>query len=106
VNFNVFSGLKPGDFHYWRLRSGPRDKQIEPLCCLIQYVDFTLARTGNVVLPHVSGVLVGKSAARCTADTVSILRRDLSPTTANQIVDQRKTDNQSRTDLFISHPSE
>jgi hypothetical protein len=38
-----------------------------------------------LVLPYFGGVLVCKSAARCTADAVSILRRDLFPATPTEM---------------------
>jgi hypothetical protein len=50
--------------------------------------DFTLADSGNLVGLRIGGVIACKSAARCTADTVLVLHRDLTATTGNQIVER------------------
>jgi hypothetical protein len=69
-------------------RSSPGDSRLNLSVPSFSTGDFTLARTGNLVLPHVGSVIACKFAARRTANTVSILRRDLFPTTANRNVEQ------------------
>jgi hypothetical protein len=56
--------------------------------------DFTLADSGNLEVPRIGGVIACKSAARCAADTVLVLRRGLTATTGNQIVERPWVDKQ------------
>jgi hypothetical protein len=66
--------------------------------------DFTLAESGNLVMPRIGGVLACKSAALCTADAVLVLRRGLTATTGNQNFKQRQVHNQSLFDKQEAAP--
>jgi hypothetical protein len=61
-----------------------------PFKLLAHRGDITLATEEVLVVPRAGGVLACKPTRGFTADTVSILRRGLTATTANQNVKQRR----------------